>query len=316
MKTIHALGIDVSKYYLDVYLGGKYKRFSNSASGIKELINWLREFEGAVMAAVEATSSYHLGVCDALEEAGFEVHLFNPRQVRYLAKGLGFLSKTDKLDAQVLALCLEKVGSPWLRSSEAARSLKAISRQIQSLTDVRSTFKKQLQVCLCPVVQASLKRCIADLSKELRELEKQWLEVLKASPIHTRRFALLKSVPRIGEKTARVICSELPEDLSRFGRKQLAAYFGLVPRENQSGTKTGRSHIGHTGNSYLRKALFMPASLAMYRDPVCRIQAMKMLAEGKHHLQAVAASMHRLARRSIAVLLQDQPWQAPGVGLT
>lgn len=316
MKTIHALGIDVCKDYLDVYLGGKYRRFLNSASGIKELIDWLREFGDTVVAGLESTSSYHVGVCDALQASGVEVHLFNPRQVRYLAKGLGFLSKTDRLDAKVLALCLEKVGCPWLRSSEAARSLKAISRQIQSLTDLRAGHKKQLQTCLCPVVRASLKRSISSLSQELRELEKEWLRVLKTSPVHSRRFALLKSVPRIGEKTARVICSELPEDLSRFGRKQLAAYFGLVPRDNQSGTKTGRSHIGHTGNSYLRKALFMPASLAMYRDSVCRLQATKMLSAGKHHLQAVAASMHRLARRSIAVLLQDKPWQAGTMGLT
>ena len=54
----------------------------------------------------------------ALSQAGVQVAVVNPRQVRDFAKALGRLAKTDTLDAQV------NQGSPYRLHEEADRDRK------------------------------------------------------------------------------------------------------------------------------------------------------------------------------------------------
>lgn len=51
----------------------------------------------------EATGGYESRAVKALSEAGFAVAVVNPTRVRRFAEGLGILTKTDKIDAQVIA---------------------------------------------------------------------------------------------------------------------------------------------------------------------------------------------------------------------
>ena len=307
------VGIDVAKFFLDVLIfDGLSRRFENTDSGIAEMVRWLKEQAGGreIVAGLEATSTYHRCVLGALDLAGVHTHCYNPRQVRDLAKGLRLLAKTDKVDAMVLARCVQIVGSPHVARSEQASALRDISRQIQYLTDQRSDLIKRGQVPNRSVLAAeSDQRMIQALRSEIQQLEKAWLMLLEASPLLRERYRLLLSVPRIGPKTARVIASELPEDLGPYARKQLAAYFGLVPYDCQSGLRKNKGAIGHRGNAHGRKALFTVATLAMYSDPECLIFAQRLKDKGKHHLQIVVAVMHKLLRRAIAVLLRGTPWE-------
>ena len=53
---------------------------------------------------LEATGGYERPVAAALATAGLPVAVVNPRQVRDFARALGRLAKTERIDAQVLAL--------------------------------------------------------------------------------------------------------------------------------------------------------------------------------------------------------------------
>lgn len=307
MNTVHRFaGIDVSKARLDAFseeLGPAC--FPNDDQGVALLIEWLGTNS---VVGLEATGSYHCLAAEALAQAGIIVHLYNPRQIRDLAKGLGILAKTDRVDARVICSCLKLVASPFVPRSETGKELREVSRQIQFLIAMRSDFKKKLQAPgMGAIVTESLQRQIRSLDLEIRNLENQWEDRADRSPLHKERFELLLSVPRIGPKTARVITSELPEDLSRFSRKQLAAYFGLVPYDRQSGNSRTRSALLH-GNPRLRQPLFTCATLAAYVDVECREFAQRLKAKGKHHLTVICAVMHKLARRAIAVLLRNAPW--------
>lgn len=61
---------------------------------------------------MEATCGYERSALLALQDAGIEVAVVNPRQVRRFAEGINQSAKTDKLDAEVL-----KPG--WSRSAGA-----------------------------------------------------------------------------------------------------------------------------------------------------------------------------------------------------
>lgn len=309
MVTVHRfVGIDVSKLSLDAFddsLGDR--RFPNSHEGIAELMAWLGE--GNITVGFEATNSYHVLASEHMAQAGCSVHVYNPRQIRDLAKGLGVSAKTDQVDARVIARCVRLVESPLAVRSRVGRELRDVSRHIQYLTKTRADLrKKRATPGLCEWVGDSILRQIASLSQELALLEKRWLELVKASPLHQQRYDNLLTVPRIGPKSARVITSELPEDLSRFSRKQLAAYFGLVPYDRQSGNSKGRSRLLY-GNAHLRQPLFSVATLATYADPECRGFALKLKLKGKHHLTIICAVMHKLARRAISVVQRNTPWE-------
>jgi transposase len=100
----YGIGIDVSQAWLDVhvYERGEEQRFPNTRQGFGKLTIWLRQFQTGQI-VLEATGGYEQAPLDALHAAGFEVVRVNPRQARDFAKACGQLSKTDRLDARVLA---------------------------------------------------------------------------------------------------------------------------------------------------------------------------------------------------------------------
>jgi transposase len=58
---------------------------------------------------LEATGGYELALVGALTTAGLPLVVVNPRQVRDFAKATGQLAKTDRLDAELLAVFGERV---------------------------------------------------------------------------------------------------------------------------------------------------------------------------------------------------------------
>ena len=99
------VGIDVSKDRLDVaVLGEKQeKQVSNIKDGIAQLVKQMMELQPELI-VVEATGGYQRNVVDALFHAGLCVAMVNPTRVRQFARASGLLAKTDKLDAQLLAV--------------------------------------------------------------------------------------------------------------------------------------------------------------------------------------------------------------------
>lgn len=309
MTTVHLfVGIDVCKRWLDAFaepLG--YRRFANSPEGVDELAAWIGGSEASV--GLEATGPHHVLAAERLAEAGCSVHVYNPRRVKQLAGGLGFLAKTDRVDARVVACCVAIVQSPFEARSEAGKRLRDLSRHIDHLTRTRADLKKKKgEPGQSDLVAESIRRQLDALDAEIALLEAAWRELVETSPLHAERYRNLLTVPRIGPKSARAVASELPEDLSRYSRKQLAAYFGLVPCDDQSGDSRRRSRL-KCGNPHLRRPLFMAATLASYFDPECKAFADRLRAKGKHHLCVVCAVMHKLARRAIAVVLRNGPWR-------
>lgn len=106
------VGIDVSKDRLDVAVlrEKQPKQFSNTKDAIVQLVNDMLSLQPELL-VVEATSGYQRAVVDALFHAGLAVGVVNPVRVRQVARACGLLAKTDKLDAQVLAVVAKRVQS-------------------------------------------------------------------------------------------------------------------------------------------------------------------------------------------------------------
>ena len=128
MATSSYVGIDVSKDRLDVAVLGEEQvwQVDNKQKGIAEVVKWMLELQPELI-VVEATGGYQRAVAEALFHAGLPVAVVNPSRVRQFARACGLLAKTDKLDAQLLAVFGQRVQPKLYEGkNEAEKQLSAL----------------------------------------------------------------------------------------------------------------------------------------------------------------------------------------------
>jgi transposase len=80
----------------------------------------------------------------------------------------------------------------------------------------------------------------------------------------------------------------------------------------------GKPHISHSGNVYLRKALYMSALPAAHQEPYLRCFYQRLVAAGKEKMQALVAVMGKLLHAVVGMFRHDQPYDGarlcPAVG--
>ena len=95
---------------------------------------------------VEATGGYQRPVVDALFHAGLSVAVVNPARVRQFARACGLLAKTDKLDAQVLAVFGQRVQPKrYEGKSEAEKQLSALLVRRKQLEEMLKAEQNRLR---------------------------------------------------------------------------------------------------------------------------------------------------------------------------
>ncbi len=308
------IGIDVSKLTLDAAAlsdTGEVvrSRFRNTSQGHLDLIAWLQAFTDPKV-AVEATSSYHQHLVQALQEADLTVSVLNPAQVSYFVKSNYRRNKTDKADALWLAIYL-KERKP-LPTQPVDNLLSSLAREIQALTNDLSRLKNRLDAAQAgrahPEVVASLKRRILQLEEERGALEEELKR--ETSKANQQQLNLLTSIPGIGWRTACYLLAELG-GIDRFANsRKLVAFAGLTPAQFTSGTSViKRSRISKLGSSHLRKLLYMPSLTAIRWNPVIRKFFERLVTRGKNRKAALVACMGKLLKIVHAVLSKQQPFQ-------
>jgi len=107
------VGIDVGKYQVDVALGpgGSVQQFKNDDEGIESILQLLAG-QRIGLVVLEASGGYQRQLLAAMLAKKMPAVAVNPRQARDFARAIGRLEKTDKVDAQMLALFAERVRPP------------------------------------------------------------------------------------------------------------------------------------------------------------------------------------------------------------
>ena len=152
--TAVVVGIDVAKARLDAAVVGAQvaaAQFANDAEGHTALMAWLEPLAPALV-VLEATGGYEaLAVC-ALQAAGLAVAVVNPRQAHAFGKALGYLAKTDRIDAVALA----ELGRMLLARDDLRRYLKPLtSAEQRVLAALGAGF------CFGRLMSPASRRCVA-----------------------------------------------------------------------------------------------------------------------------------------------------------
>lgn len=308
MDATVCVGIDVSKDRLDVHVrpGGDAFHVGRDGEGLGALVERLGALSCTIV-AVEATGGFETVVAAALAAAGLPVVVVNPAQVRAFATALGKRTKTDPIDAAVIAHFAEAT-KPAVRPlpDEATRllaDLVARRRQIVAMIGA----ERQRLTRAPERVSKSILRLVKALEKELASLDHDLGDAVRSSPAWRAKEVLLASVPGVGPAIARTLIAELPE-LGSLDRRQVAALVGLAPFTRQSGQWRGRSFIGG-GRASVRAVLFMGAMVAIRHNPPLKAFRDRLVAAGKPKIVALIATARKLLTILNAILRKGQPWR-------
>ena len=190
-------------------------------------------------------------------------------------------TKTDSVDAALSArFCAAIKPSFWKPTPFEVKELQALLRRLESLTQMYQQEENRLETATVSV--AKLTRAHLEYIKEQQaEIKKMISDYFDQHPHLKQQRELLTSIPGIGEQTAAVLLAEVGRIEDYKNARQLAAYAGLTPCERSSGTSVhGKTRLSCTGNVRLRKALYMPAVVAMRCNPLLKAMTERLLGRG------------------------------------
>jgi transposase len=312
------LGIDISKETFHTCLlddkGKLAKVFPNSLKGFKQLNAWLknRHASGA-HCCMEATGPYWEPLALYLHERGALLSVVNPARIKAFAQSELLRTKTDGVDASLIArFCRTQTPDAWVPPAPEVRVLQALMRHYEHLKTTRAQQTVYSQTTgSSAVVAASIEEIIATLDDQIADVGEEIRRHFDDHPDLKRRRDLLTSIPAIGDVTAAMLLAEIPHLAEFSSKRAVAAYAGLSPRDARSGTSVrGRPRLCKTGNARVRKALFMPALVAIRFNPTLKAFAERLLAAGKHRMLVVGAVMRKLLILAYGILRSGRPFEA------
>jgi transposase len=249
------VGIDIAKHSFDAAIGvaGAIQTFVNDDGGHDAL---MAELAGKAvdLIVMEATGGLERDLACALQAAGFTVAVVNPRQARDFAKAMGYLAKTDRIDAKALAELAQVLSRHPQRErfvsalpTPEQQALQALVARRRQLVAMRVAEHQRLSVS-----HAAARKSIAAMIEAIRAQ----LDAVEADLAQR-----LASVRGIGPATTASLIAEVPE-LGRLSRREISALIGVAPFNRDSGQMRGKRTI-FGGRAQVRRGLYMAALAAI-----------------------------------------------------
>lgn len=289
---------------------------------------------------IEACATSHHWACELIA-LGHEVKLMPAQYVKpYVKRG-----KNDAADAE--AIC-EAVTRPTMRfaavKSPEQRSALMLHRARRILVRQRTQVTNAVRAHLAefgivsPVGREGVERllavvadaddgrvppearaCLEMLAAQLRLAQAQILQndrQIIAQARETEVGRRLMAIPGVGPLLASAFVATVADPAIFKSGRGLAAWIGLVPRQNSSGGKERLGGITKAGNRYLRQMLVVGAmAVVRYagRHGTRRPWLVQLLARKKAKVAAVALA-NKIARIVWALMTRGETYREPGAG--
>jgi len=307
------VGIDVSKGTLEVALDStsKTQTFGNNPEGIARLVKLLKACTQPIgVVLLEATGGLERECALALCLVETPVIVVNPRQAHDFAKAMGYLAKTDALDAKVLSHfahtlhASERCERMLFKMPSAQQvTLEALVVRRSQLIGMRVAEGNRL-----PTAHKSQHKSINAMLKVLqRQIAQVDDDIGRSLGEHfAQKLTLLKGIKGVGTGTQATLMAMLPE-LGQLSAREIAKLAGVAPLNCDSGKFKGK-RITWGGRSPLRAALYMAALSASQHEPQIKAFYDQLRARGKTAKVALVACMHKLLTIMNAIVRSGQPW--------
>ena len=219
--AMNRIGIDVSSKELRVVVSvnGKHRKaqlFENTPKDHNKLINMIHKLPGESIVCMEATGVHHFDLAVTLSRAELvKVMVINPRSAHNFSKALLQRSKTDNIDADVLASYAERMPFvEWRRPSEEALTLRALARRIAATNKIKAQVKNQLSALLATqetpeVILMHTQSLIDTLDAQIDSYRSSAIKILNKNQALQELYTLITSIKGIAEASAIQLLGEL-----------------------------------------------------------------------------------------------------------
>ena len=308
------IGIDVSKdSFVAAYpkkSGYSTKTFLNTTSGVRQFISSLPEGCHCVM---EATGNYSMLLLYLLQQANIIVSMENPQKIKHFARAMLSTTKTDEIDAKLIALYGEKMEpAPYKIPSESIILLKqkrTVLRQLKKQLTAMINLQHSLSVLpkQDPTAKVATEQTIKFLRKQISKLEDEITNL--SNKEFKRQMDLLTSIKGIGENIASALILATGGFTYFSSAKQISRFLGLCPTYQQSGTSVNvKGHINRNGDTHLRSLLYVVAFASIRCNSACREMYERLRSRGKSGRVAIIAIANKLIRQAFAVVTNNRPY--------
>ena len=283
MMRVATIGLDIAKTVFQVHGVDAAGRILVRKRLTRGRVLAFFEKLAPCLVGIEACSSSHYWARE-LSARGHEVRLMPVQYVKpYVKRG-----KNDAADAE--AIC-EAVTRPTMRfvpvKSPEQQSVMMLHRVRLMLNRQRTQLSNSIRSHLsefgivAPIgrrgvdqllaivadekdtrVPADARLCLQMLTAQLAVVKEQILENdrrVRASARHTDLGRRLVEIPGVGPLLASAFIATIADPASFKTGRDLAAWIGLVPKQNSSGGKERLGGITKAGNRYLRQMLVLGA---------------------------------------------------------
>lgn len=312
MKDMMILGIDVAKAKFDVCLlvhgQSRQNTFANTPEGFAQLQSWLSASgTGLLQAGIEATGSYWMSLAHDLYRSGVKVFLLNPAYVKAHAQAQGRRSKTDRVDARVIADYVSKheceAWAPLPAELEELRELMRLYADVTAVAASMAQRREGLRTSLAQQFQAQVTEALRNFARKILQSARTHA---RQNPSLEQPVRCLESIQGVGPVTALILTAELPRGRAA---RSVAGWAGVTPRQFESGeTVHKRPKLCKQGSDYVRRSLYWPAITALRFNPVMQAFARRLQQTGLNKMQIIGAAMHKLLRWAVGVIDSQKPF--------
>ncbi len=305
------IGIDIAKQTFDAALGvaGSIETFANTDEGHDAL---LARLAGATvdLVVMEATGGLERDLACTLQASGFAVAVVNPRQARDFAKAMGYLAKTDRIDAKALSELAQVLSRHPERErfistlpTPEQQALQALVARRRQLIAMRVAEHQRLSVSHA-AARKSITTLIAAINAQIDDVEAALAKHIDTH--HAELAQQLSSVRGIGPTTTASLIAEVPE-LGHLSRREISALIGVAPFNRDSGQMRGKRSI-FGGRGQVRRGLYMATLAAIRFNAVIKHFYARLVTAGKPKKVAIVACMRKLLTILNAMVRTGRPW--------
>lgn len=330
MKPVLMVGVDMAKKTFAVALRwGEQKatlgQFANEASGYQALATQVETIRvdhaiEQVQVVIEATGGYEAALVAYAYEQQWLVSMPNPKQVRDWAKGVGYRSKSDLVDAQILAhYAIERAPKPRPQLAVEVAELDSLLKRRLDLEQALQKEQTRLgelvgRPGIAPKVVESLQQVIQALTEALAEIQQAIDELTQTHPPFQQQFSRLLALPGVGPKVVLPLMVKLFQWQTltdgEGNAKGLTAFVGLDPQPYESGTSL-RKHpgISKMGDNELRRLLYMGALGGVRGANPLQPFYQRLVGRGKAKKVALVAAARKILTWAWTIFSRQIDWK-------
>ncbi len=315
------VGVDLHRDCFTVCIRSEAGRTQTREWKLKDVREFARRLKPADELAVEATGNTRYFASVVKEKVGRFV-VVNPSQFKVISQSV---KKTDRNDAETLALYLSKDLVPEVRmKDEAHAQMASLAQTRDKLVKLRTTLKNKIHNILSArgIVmpkeafsgEAGLNKVLAMRLGPMVELELQVIVeqirslnagiakldgLIKSGGEKLPGHENLTSIKGIGPTSASILLSTIGDVKDFADEGKLASYFGIVPKVDKSNKTEHIGRITKRGSKIARTTLVQCTLIAKRYSPY-----LKKYYERIKKMRGTGKAIIATARKFLGIIYQ------------